>query len=138
MWITAKEPCNGNKELQEQPQDLSKTTRKKINCLSSTKRVVWNLEEEIAKVIDKGVALGVNFKKNKEKENLKPFDFEDGKEGEKDATDTTWNLEEEVTKVIQMGVALGIDFNGIENEMIKIIDSREEEDDARMEEAEHQ
>lgn len=73
----------------------------------------WNLAEELTKVIEKGVSLGINF--NAESS---------GEAGQ-------WNLEDEVAKVIETGKALGFDFNSREEEIAVLVAQREEEDDAR-------
>ncbi|KAK1584171.1 hypothetical protein Q3G72_030476 [Acer saccharum] len=77
----------------------------------------WNLGKEMAKVIEKGVALGVNFK---------PRDAEMSK-GE--MVNGQWNLEEEVAKVIVTGKALGFYFIGREDEAVVFVARREKEDD---------
>ncbi|KAK1581655.1 hypothetical protein Q3G72_007744 [Acer saccharum] len=79
----------------------------------------WNLGEEMAKVIEKGVALCVNFKSR------------DAEMSEGDMDNGQWNLEDEVAKVIEVGKALGFDFNGREDEVAVFVARREEEDDDR-------
>ncbi|KAK1568772.1 hypothetical protein Q3G72_028490 [Acer saccharum] len=77
-------------------------------------RVVWNSKEEITKVIEKGVVLGLNLKYRSSvirKANQLH-------EGLKDS-DVIWDLEEEITKVLETGAALSFDFNGKENEIIE-------------------
>ncbi|KAK1548763.1 hypothetical protein Q3G72_035111 [Acer saccharum] len=88
------------------------------------RKVIWNLDEEIAKVIEKGADLGVNFK-------LRSTCSKD-EDGVKKNREDKWNLEEEVTKVIETGVALGLDFYGKEAEIAKYLSSRELEDEARF------
>ncbi|KAK0600143.1 hypothetical protein LWI29_012039 [Acer saccharum] len=56
----------------------------------------WNLGEEMAKVIEKGVALGVNFKSR------------DAEMSEGDMDNGQWNLEDEVAKVIEKNGGLDI------------------------------
>ncbi|KAK4856541.1 hypothetical protein QYF36_018547 [Acer negundo] len=77
----------------------------------------WNLEKELTKVIENGVALEVNF-------NSEKYTELSGEIGQ-------WNLEEEVAKVIETGKALGFDFNSREEEVTVFVARREEEDDDR-------
>ncbi|KAI9195477.1 hypothetical protein LWI28_015283 [Acer negundo] len=79
--------------------------------------IKWNLEKELTKVIENGVALGVNF-------NSEKYTELSGEIGQ-------WNLEEEVAKVIETGKALGFDFNSREEEVTVFVARREEEDDDR-------
>ena len=77
-------------------------------------------------MIEKGVALGVNFKNSKE-------DNEVGwsipvQEEEIERLRASWNLEEEITKVIETGVALGYNFNGKEELIGAEVARREKED----------
>ncbi|KAK0588408.1 hypothetical protein LWI29_000594 [Acer saccharum] len=97
-----------------------KTRNSKVNVLSLEKENCrhWNLEFEITKVIEKGIALSVNFNKSKGDEIL----TNSGEE---------WNLDVEVAKIIETGVSLGFNFHGKENEMSMVIASRELEDKAR-------
>ncbi|KAK1583380.1 hypothetical protein Q3G72_023248 [Acer saccharum] len=104
---------------------------------SNSTTFYWNLEEEIAKVIEKGVALGlVVNSKDKSLGNGNGTHPTEGRHLEEDhpaeATDQDWNLEEEVTKVIEVGVSLGFDFNGKEVEIGGKIADREKEDAERM------
>ncbi|KAK1589229.1 hypothetical protein Q3G72_031730 [Acer saccharum] len=95
-----------------------KTRRSKIphhvGTKSRARKVIWNLDEEITKVYEKGAEMGVDFKARTEKHS-------DKKSG--------WVLEEEVRKVIDTGVALGIDFNGREAEVMLYLSAREQEDE---------
>ncbi|KAI9200905.1 hypothetical protein LWI28_014916 [Acer negundo] len=76
--------------------------------------VRWCLEEEIAKVLEKGVALGgirtrlpINGGgRNNSQDDSNTIIVDVDVEG----NDLTWCLEEEITKVIKTGVALGVDF----------------------------
>ncbi|KAK2648768.1 hypothetical protein Ddye_016257 [Dipteronia dyeriana] len=77
----------------------------------------WILEEEIAKVIDKGIFMGYDFKKEKLN----------------DQSRVNWSLEDEITKVIEMGVSLSFDFNGKEKVIEEEIMRRESEDMCRVE-----
>ncbi|KAK1548820.1 hypothetical protein Q3G72_009996 [Acer saccharum] len=81
----------------------------------------WSLEEEIAKVIEKGVALGrIVMSRNNAgvaRSNRSQNPDENGTNRGSGASDTSWNLEEEVTKVIEVGKAVGFDFNGKEHEL---------------------
>ncbi|KAK3193120.1 hypothetical protein Dsin_024430 [Dipteronia sinensis] len=92
----------------------------KISQGVSSRKTMWNIEEEIAKVIEKRIEMGRDRKTSSKKDDH----ANDNKE--------TWNIKEEVTEVIEMGVALGFDFNGKENEMSDIIASREAKDETRM------
>ncbi|KAK0595417.1 hypothetical protein LWI29_006413 [Acer saccharum] len=56
----------------------------------------WNLEVEITKVIEKGAALGVNFR-NLREENEAGWSVPDEEE-EIERLRAEWNLEEEITK----------------------------------------
>ncbi|KAK3229710.1 hypothetical protein Dsin_001591, partial [Dipteronia sinensis] len=70
----------------------------------------------MAKVIETGVALGVDFNAL-------------GKMG---IFRGSWNLEEEIAKVIETRVTLIFDFKGAEQEMVQEIKRRELEDDSRL------
>ncbi|KAK0579855.1 hypothetical protein LWI29_032593 [Acer saccharum] len=87
----------------------------------------WNLEVEITKVIEKGVALGINFNKRSDDSSPKATDEEESQK----VIRNQWNLEEEVTKIIEMGAALGFDFNGREVEVAEILARKETEDEER-------
>ncbi|KAI9200466.1 hypothetical protein LWI28_008397 [Acer negundo] len=84
----------------------------------------WNLEKELTKFIEKGVALNVNMNR------INTISSVDGtveiklQNGIKDR----WNLDVEVTKIIKTGVALGFYFNRREEEMAVILAKREVED----------
>ncbi|KAK1575503.1 hypothetical protein Q3G72_006061 [Acer saccharum] len=66
----------------------------------------WNLDDEITKIIEKGVALGfINIRKSVKRNGPESAIVEHGKS-------ESWNLSDEVAKVIETGIALGIDFNG--------------------------
>ncbi|KAK1580906.1 hypothetical protein Q3G72_001236 [Acer saccharum] len=88
------------------------------------RKVIWNLDEEIAKVIEKGADLGVNFKLRST--------CSKNEDGVKKNREDKWNLEEEVTKVIETRVALGLDFYGREEEIAEYLSSRELKDEARF------
>ncbi|KAI9181132.1 hypothetical protein LWI28_011788 [Acer negundo] len=90
------------------PQNETSSRQKRL------KKVNWNLEEEINKVVKRGTELGVDFKSR-----FACNRIEDG---------SYWDLEEEVTKVIETGAALGIDFNGREVEIREIVSSKESEE----------
>ncbi|KAK3219709.1 hypothetical protein Dsin_013679 [Dipteronia sinensis] len=82
----------------------------------------WNLEVEVAKVIEKEVELG----------HIIPASSVGGtkitREVSREQTGT-WSLSQEVAKVIEMGVALGIDFNGEELEVRNEVARRVTEDE---------
>ncbi|KAI9161381.1 hypothetical protein LWI28_016829 [Acer negundo] len=99
--------------------------------------VDWNLEEEIAKVIEKGVALGLDLKSRgsiirKTNQQQKGPAVSNTSQ----ANNVIWDLEEEIAKLMETRVALGFDFNGNENEIIEVVSSREKEDEERMEDLE--
>ncbi|KAK0596443.1 hypothetical protein LWI29_015734 [Acer saccharum] len=111
-------------------------TRREVSDDSRTVRIYWNLEEEITKVIEKGVALGhiVNSKIiDREKGGANSHNFQEAATtGSRDgqntgvlSADSSWNLDEEVTKVIEVGAALGVDFNSKEAEIREVIVRRE-------------
>ena len=106
-------------DLQEVPLmvELAGSQRLDHNSYGPGKKAgsYWNLEEEFAKVIERGVELG-HIIKRREKTNEEP----NGKEEVRNhshSPDANWNLDEEVTKVIEVGLALGFDFNGKEVEI---------------------
>ncbi|KAK0588949.1 hypothetical protein LWI29_007612 [Acer saccharum] len=78
----------------------------------------WNLEKEFAKVIEKGVSLGVDLKSFKEVV----------------GSDKSWNLEVEIAKVIETGMALGFEFNMNDKVVSEAIATREIEDVTRFQE----
>ncbi|KAK1591628.1 hypothetical protein Q3G72_010629 [Acer saccharum] len=90
------------------------------------KEVIWNLDEEITKVYEKGAELGIDFKAKT------CHGFTEGGDG--NGNNRRWDLEAEVKKVIDTGVALGIDFNGREAEVMLYLSSREQEDEDRLNE----
>ncbi|KAK0583522.1 hypothetical protein LWI29_037804 [Acer saccharum] len=82
----------------------------------------WNLEEEVAKVIGKGFALGV-LQGSEDGIRIK------GTQGEhKKNRSVKWSFSEEVAKVIEVGKALGVNFNGNEECAVEEIRRRESED----------
>ncbi|KAK1551781.1 hypothetical protein Q3G72_004645 [Acer saccharum] len=81
---------------------------------SRVREVIWNLDEEITKVYEKGAEMGVDFKSRTDQHT-------DNKR--------SWVLEEEVRKVIDTGVAQGIDFNGRKAEVMLYLSAREQEDE---------
>jgi hypothetical protein len=86
----------------------------------------WNLNEEIAKVVEKGIELGVikggGGSKRGEQLSVDPSGNLTG----------NWKLSEEVAKVIEVGVALGFDFQGKEDSISEEIRRRETEDETRF------
>ncbi|KAK4857264.1 hypothetical protein QYF36_026198 [Acer negundo] len=90
----------------------------------------WNIEEEIAKVIEKKVSLGYVFKLKDQNENQK--DQSNYKNNQGASQENYWNLDNKVAKVIEVGVALGFDFNRNEVEIGENIVSKEKEDEAVM------
>ncbi|KAK2634788.1 hypothetical protein Ddye_029580 [Dipteronia dyeriana] len=61
-------------------------------------------KEEITKFIEKGVALGLDFRSRKPVDEEGPLN---------QVSMGEWNLDEEVAKVMETGVALGFDFNAL-------------------------
>ncbi|KAI9186925.1 hypothetical protein LWI28_022314 [Acer negundo] len=83
----------------------------------------WNLDVEVAKVVENGVELG----------HIRSPAEEDRKRNLRDESTTqnkSWSLSQEVTKVIEMGVPLCLDFNGEEsaigNEVVRRVTEDEE------------
>ncbi|KAI9162211.1 hypothetical protein LWI28_024947 [Acer negundo] len=105
------------KTRKSKPPQLSVSGRQK-----RIKKVTWNFDDEITKVIEKGREIGVDFK-------FKPTSNRED-EGDKQYKGERWILEEEVTKVIETGAALGIVFNGREAEIIEFLSSGKREDEA--------
>ncbi|KAK1576183.1 hypothetical protein Q3G72_011618 [Acer saccharum] len=86
----------------------------------------WNLKDEVTKVIEKGVALGViNVKAGGNGGEVRSV-------GSNEEKLVNGNLSEEVAKVMEVGVALGFDFNGKEDSVSEEIRRRETEDEARF------
>ncbi|KAI9184971.1 hypothetical protein LWI28_002984 [Acer negundo] len=82
----------------------------------------WNLEVEVAKVIEKGVELG----------HIRFMSAGDGRRNlgeDYGSQNEFWSLSQEVTNVIKMGVALGLDFNGEEDVIGEEVARRVTEDD---------
>ncbi|KAI9154420.1 hypothetical protein LWI28_026107 [Acer negundo] len=77
-------------------------------------RVIWHLEDEIAKVIEKGDALGINMQAKQMGDNSE-----------------VWDLQVEVAKVLETGAALGFDFHGQEVEITEIVSAMEKGDEVR-------
>ncbi|KAK1574964.1 hypothetical protein Q3G72_001396 [Acer saccharum] len=96
-------------------------TRRPTGSKKRIKEVIWNLDEEITKVFEKGAELGVVFKSAKANNGTE--------EGDGQSKGRNWNLEDEVKKVVDTGIALGIDFNGREAEVMLYLSSREQEDE---------
>lgn len=86
----------------------------------------WSLQEEIAKVIEKGFSLGYVYKVRGREE--------EGGESAKGNSDQqlSWSMGVEIAKVIEVGVALGVDFNGNKDSLGSIIAQREGEDIERL------
>lgn len=88
-----------------------------ISGLGSS-RSRWNLEVELAKVVEKGVDLGY-LRRDKVQQ------------GGGSIEPSSWRLSEEVAKVIEVGAALGFDFNRNKESISKEISRREKEDEDR-------
>ncbi|KAK3190291.1 hypothetical protein Dsin_029852 [Dipteronia sinensis] len=116
-------PMITRKSKANTPNDhLENTSKIKKGC---QRRVVWNMEVEIAKAIEKGVELGITVheKCQNSSGNMSNTDKLDPK------SDNRWNLEEEVSKIIETGTALGFDFHGNETEITEIVIAKEREDE---------
>ncbi|KAK3199477.1 hypothetical protein Dsin_022892 [Dipteronia sinensis] len=102
----------------------SEEARRNIDVSLSKGR--WNLEVEIAKVIEKGVALGfING-------SIAQKNSEVGINDEKRKKSVSWSFSEEVANVIKARVALGFYFNGDEDVILEEIMRRELKDDVRF------
>lgn len=89
----------------------------------------WNLEEELAKVLEKGVALGYfNRSLHSHKSGTGISEGGIAKTG-------AWNLSDEVAKVIETRIALGLDFQGKEDLAVVEICRKEREEALRINEA---
>ncbi|KAK0577276.1 hypothetical protein LWI29_030626 [Acer saccharum] len=82
----------------------------------------WNLEVEVAKVIEKCASLGCFKSKSVV-----------AKEGVEVSKADSWNFSEEILKVIETGIALGFYFNGGEDRVAEEIARSESEDAERFE-----
>ncbi|KAK2634027.1 hypothetical protein Ddye_028819 [Dipteronia dyeriana] len=95
------------------PQDVGRIRSGSPGTRGLKKR--WNLEEEVAKIVEKGKVLGYFNDSYPGMENMKDsivgVAFKTG----------SWSLSEEVAKVIEIEVAFGFDFDGRENEESKLI-----------------
>ncbi|KAK2651968.1 hypothetical protein Ddye_011824 [Dipteronia dyeriana] len=135
---------------------MTRTARKEIgtgnqnvnNDKTKIKNVYWNLKDEIAKVVEKGVALGYVFKYKETRVNNggscdnhgiisegNSVGVETGGQTGNDE-DTMWSLEDEIGKVLEVMVTLGFDFNSKEVEISGVITQREKEDEERLAEIE--
>ncbi|KAK2663529.1 hypothetical protein Ddye_002103 [Dipteronia dyeriana] len=79
------------------------------------KKVIWNLEEEISKVIEEGVSRGLDLKV-RQKNNTKGTTEQAQSEENEDQvmqSSSYWDLEVEITKILQTEVALGFDYNAM-------------------------
>ncbi|KAK3232395.1 hypothetical protein Dsin_004276 [Dipteronia sinensis] len=115
--------------------DIQKISRKG-NCLrgkvssdgkedtqvSNSREKAWILKEEIAKVIEAGAALGVDYR------SLGSMGVKIG----------SWSLDEEISKVIEIRVALRFDFNGDESVLVKEITRQKIEELERLNEGERE
>jgi hypothetical protein len=104
-----------------------KTRRFSLKPNSAIKKVKWNIENEIAKVIEEGVARRIEHISRRQK-----FLNEDCRTDTEDNSSLSWKVDEEVTKVIETGVKLGFDFNGNELEISQVLATMEMEDEARF------
>ncbi|KAI9194405.1 hypothetical protein LWI28_005663 [Acer negundo] len=100
--------------------------RKKGNHKQQKWKKRWSLQEEIAKVIEKGFSLGYEFKVRGKKA-----------EGGYLATgnsvqERSWSMGIENANMIEVGVALVVDFNGQEHSIWIAIAQREVEDENRL------
>ncbi|KAI9190539.1 hypothetical protein LWI28_006601 [Acer negundo] len=86
----------------------------------------WNLETEVAKVIEKGMSLDYF---NKSSVGGRCGEVSSGCER---GFTGSWRLSEEVAKIIETGSALGFDFHGKEGQAAVEISMREKKDEARF------
>ncbi|KAI9165428.1 hypothetical protein LWI28_014008 [Acer negundo] len=104
---------------------------------SKTRRVTWNLEEEITKVIEKRTAIGlysddvVLYSDDVVPKAVNGGLLESKMGKEITVGGNSWNTEEEVAKVVQTGAALGLDYNGLENEIVEYLSLKETEEEGR-------
>ncbi|KAI9201587.1 hypothetical protein LWI28_025649 [Acer negundo] len=98
---------------------------------SKFRKVIWNLEEEISKVIENGVAkrLEKEWRLRGRADGNGRWIMDGGVEGV--SRKASWNTEEEVTKVVEIGAELGFDYNGQEDEVVEFVTMRENEDEER-------
>ncbi|KAK4843572.1 hypothetical protein QYF36_010108 [Acer negundo] len=98
-----------------------------------TRRVIWNLEEEIKKVIEKRATRSLYRNAIALRATIgEPLDPVMGIKNL--VRGNSWNTEEKVAKVVETGVALGFDYNGHENEIVEYLSLREREDEVREDE----
>ncbi|KAI9160455.1 hypothetical protein LWI28_008226 [Acer negundo] len=98
-----------------------------------TRRVIWNLEEEIKKVIEKRATRSLYRNAIALRATIgEPLDPVMGIKNL--VRGNSWNTEEKVAKVVETGVALGFDYNGYENEIVEYLSLREREDEVREDE----
>ncbi|KAK0596661.1 hypothetical protein LWI29_017825 [Acer saccharum] len=119
--------CPVTKSHAMKTRNTSRANDGSVDGASSDKS--WNLEVEITKVIEKGAALGVNFKHSREESEV-GWSIS-AQEEEIERLRVLWNLEEEISKVIETGVALGYNFNGKEEDIRAEIARKEKEDEER-------
>ncbi|KAK1583655.1 hypothetical protein Q3G72_025894 [Acer saccharum] len=94
---------------------------------AGNKKVKWHIGNEIARVIEKGVARGLARKARRQRI------LEGIEEGEiAEISTPSWVVDEEVAKIMETGVALGFDFNGNETEVSQVLRTMEKEDEARI------
>ncbi|KAK1583238.1 hypothetical protein Q3G72_022055 [Acer saccharum] len=84
-------------------------------CGAKQRKVIWNFKEEIAKVIERGVARRLE-RETRDKEV---------------SSRTSWSTEEEVANILETGAALGFDFKGQEEEIVEYLSVREREEENR-------
>ncbi|KAK0597523.1 hypothetical protein LWI29_026183 [Acer saccharum] len=104
-----------------------KTRRSTLKPISGIKKVKWNIENEIAKVIEKGVELGINLKVRKQR-----ISSDCEVVGSEEFWKLGWDLDDEVAKVLEIGAALGFDFKGKESEISQVLSNMEKEDEDRF------
>ncbi|KAK1582035.1 hypothetical protein Q3G72_011261 [Acer saccharum] len=94
---------------------------------AENKKVKWHIGNEIARVIEKRVARGLERKARRQRI------LEGIEEGEiAEISTPSWVMDEEVAKIMETGVALGFDFNGSEMEVSQVLRTMENEDEARI------
>ncbi|KAK0596423.1 hypothetical protein LWI29_015550 [Acer saccharum] len=106
------------KECQGQNQILKvkKAKGRGLKPKPGIRKIKWNLENEIAKAIERGVARGIDFKKRKPRSLSGSDNAEVGGKQNPER-----EFEEEVTKILETGAALGFDFIGKEVKISQIL-----------------
>ncbi|KAK3199332.1 hypothetical protein Dsin_022747 [Dipteronia sinensis] len=94
-------------------------------------RILGSLKVEVAKIIEKGVSLGIINSNKEEVQATKDNTETEQHGGVKVSNMIPWNLEVELARTLETGVALGFNFHGKENEILEVILSKEQQDEER-------